>query len=74
MKGIVSSSGAGHMVEFVNDDFIALDPEDCTVKYILVDPSCSGSGWYLSCPHIFKAGENEIEMLCDVIITVRLPL
>ncbi|CAG0884053.1 unnamed protein product [Darwinula stevensoni] len=44
MKSIVSSSGAGHMVEFVNDDFIALDPGDRTVKYILVDPSCSGSG------------------------------
>ena len=46
-----TGDGDGGCVEIRNEDFLALNPNDEACKeteFIVVDPSCSGSGWYTS--------------------------
>ena len=45
LRKIVKGAGAGSVVQVMNRDFLDLDPSDYTdVEYIVLDPSCSGSG------------------------------
>ena len=45
LRKIVEGAGAGTIVQVMNRDFLDLDPlEYADVEYIVLDPSCSGSG------------------------------
>jgi 16S rRNA C967 or C1407 C5-methylase (RsmB/RsmF family) len=45
LKTMLAKSGADNFVRVIKDDFLKLDPKDFDdVEYILLDPTCSGSG------------------------------
>ena len=45
LRKIVEGAGAGSVVQVMNRDFLDLDPSEyADVGYIVLDPSCSGSG------------------------------
>ena len=45
LRKIVECAGAGSIVTVINKDFLDLDPSEYDeVEYIVLDPSCSGSG------------------------------
>lgn len=45
LKSMLAKSGADNFVRVINDDFLKMDPKTFEdVQYILLDPTCSGSG------------------------------
>ena len=49
LRKIVEGAGAGSVVQVMNRDFLDLDPSEYVeVEYIVLDPSCSGSGKFPS--------------------------
>lgn len=45
LKSMLAKSGADNFVRVIHEDFLKLDPKDYEdVQYILLDPTCSGSG------------------------------
>ena len=49
LRKIVDGAGADSVVQVMNRDFLDLNPSEyADVEYIVLDPSCSGSGM-ISC-------------------------
>ena len=45
LRTMLAKSGADNFVKVINGDFLKLDPSEFeSVEYILLDPTCSGSG------------------------------
>ena len=45
LKSMMAKSGADNYVRIIHDDFLKMNPNDFEdVEYILLDPTCSGSG------------------------------
>ena len=45
LRTMLTKSGADNFVEVINGDFLKIDPSEYeNVEYILLDPTCSGSG------------------------------